>query len=51
MNVFDIYLMAGSAGSLTLNGDDGVGFYRAWINCDAEIAAESSEESLVISKW
>ena len=47
----DIVLIAPNVGSYTLNGDGGVGFYRARINYDPEIAAESAEEILGISKW
>ena len=38
--------MAVSAGYSSFNGDDGVGFSRAYINCDAAIAATYAEEVL-----
>ena len=43
--------MEASAGSSTLNGDNGVGFSRSWINCDAAIADAYSGEVLGMSKW
>ena len=42
--------MADSAGSSALNGDSGVGFLMAWINCDAAISDTSSKELFGISK-
>ena len=36
--------MGASAGSSNLNVDNGVGFSRAWINCDTAIAAGYHEE-------
>ena len=43
--------MADSAGSSNVNGDAGVGFFRAWINFDTEITAASDDEVLGMSKW
>ena len=43
--------MEASSGSSTLNGDAGVGFSMAWINCYAAIAAISTEEVLGMSNW
>ena len=43
--------MAASAGSSTLNGNAGVGFSRACINCDSSIVSASAEEVLGMSKW
>ena len=49
--IFWSFFMAASAFSSTLNGDSGVGFSRAWINCDATISDVSSEYILGMSKW
>ena len=38
-------------GYSTLNGDSGVGFSMAWIECYAAISAASTEEVLVVLKW
>ena len=43
--------MEASACSSTLNGNAGVEFHRAWINCDYESTAASDDEVLCMSKW
>ena len=42
--------MTASVGSSNFNGDAGVRFYRAWINCDSAASAAYAEEYLGMSK-
>ena len=46
MKISDVFKMAASTDSSTLSDDAGVGFSRAYINCDYAIAAASYDEVL-----